>query len=364
VDSPRTGRIGRLLGLAVTATLTIALTATATAGPATAGTTGDAAAKARVLAARMGVLQGQTDVALQRYAAALGKVSTDVNAAVSAAGQQRTSEQAALTAQGTLDRRVRTLYISGGRAGLYASLLGSHSLSDLTSRVGVMRRLVFTAETSATGQATAADGARSVAAAARTQALASISTARDVSGPAGRLQSLLDQQKQLLAAADATVRRQQVARAAATALQAALAAAGRATAGGIRDIWPLPGSAVYFMLYHAAATTCAGMSWSLLAAVGQVESGHGRNAGTSSAGARGPMQFMPATFAAYAVDGDNDGRADIDSPADSIYTAAHYLCANGAGTGPAGVRHALFRYNHANWYVDMVVALAAHYAGG
>ncbi|PZS32254.1 MAG: hypothetical protein DLM59_08540 [Pseudonocardiales bacterium] len=106
------------------------------------------------------------------------------------------------------------------------------------------------------------------------------------------------------------------------------------------------------------------MSWSLLAAIGQVESGHGRNPGTSSAGARGPMQFLPATFAAYAVDGDHDGHLDIDSPADAIYTAAHYLCANHAGMGPAGVRDAVFRYNHAQWYVDMVVALAARYAGG
>jgi membrane-bound lytic murein transglycosylase B len=100
------------------------------------------------------------------------------------------------------------------------------------------------------------------------------------------------------------------------------------------------------------------MDWTLLAAVGQVESGNGRNAGTSSAGAIGPMQFMPATFNAYAVDGNHDGRLDPYSPADAIFTAAHYLCTGGAGS-PAGVRAALFRYNRADWYVELVLAVQA-----
>ena len=82
--------------------------------------------------------------------------------------------------------------------------------------------------------------------------------------------------------------------------------------------------------------TCHGLSWTVLAAIGQVESGHGSNASTSYAGAQGPMQFMPATFAAYAVDGDHDGDKDIMDPADAIFSAAHYLCANGAGHGANG----------------------------
>jgi len=73
------------------------------------------------------------------------------------------------------------------------------------------------------------------------------------------------------------------------------------------------------------------------------------------------MQFMPATFAAYAVDGDHEGRTDTSSPADAIFTAAHFLCLHGAGSGPAGVAAALLFYNHAGWYVDLVVALAARY---
>jgi membrane-bound lytic murein transglycosylase B len=110
----------------------------------------------------------------------------------------------------------------------------------------------------------------------------------------------------------------------------------------------------YLALYRSAAATCPGMRWTLLAAVGQVESGHGRNVGPSSAGAVGPMQFMPTTFRAYAVDGDGDGRTDPMSPADAVFTAARYLCGGGAGSA-SGVRAALFRYNHAQWYVDLVL---------
>jgi membrane-bound lytic murein transglycosylase B len=107
--------------------------------------------------------------------------------------------------------------------------------------------------------------------------------------------------------------------------------------------------------YRDAAVTCPGMPWTLLAAVGQIESGHGRNNGPSSAGAIGPMQFMPATFASYAVDGDGDGTKDAWDPQDAVFSAARYLCANGAGRGPDGIRTALFAYNHAQWYVDLVL---------
>ena len=98
------------------------------------------------------------------------------------------------------------------------------------------------------------------------------------------------------------------------------------------------------------------MDCALLAAVGQIESGHGRNEGPSSAGAIGPMQFMPGTFAAYGVDGDGDGTKDAWDPEDAIFSAARYLCTGGAGAGPDGVRQALFTYNHAQWYVDLVLS--------
>ena len=62
------------------------------------------------------------------------------------------------------------------------------------------------------------------------------------------------------------------------------------------------------------------------------------------------MQFMPATFAAMGVDGDGDGRADIHNDADSVFSAANYLTQSGVSHGAAGVRRALFAYNH----VDLV----------
>jgi hypothetical protein len=115
----------------------------------------------------------------------------------------------------------------------------------------------------------------------------------------------------------------------------------------------------YFDLYKRAATTCPGLSWTVLAAIGQVESSHGVNVGPSSAGALGPMQFMPATWRAYGVDGDGDGKADIMNPYDAIPAAARYLCAAGA---PRDLYKAVYAYNHADWYVRKVLALADAYA--
>jgi hypothetical protein len=117
----------------------------------------------------------------------------------------------------------------------------------------------------------------------------------------------------------------------------------------------------YRELYQLSARYCPGLSWTILAAIGQVESGHGRNVGPSSAGALGPMQFMPATWAWAGVDGDGDGKADIMSPYDAVPAAALYLCRNGAGRGGRSLYAAIFSYNHADWYVREVLALAARY---
>ncbi|MFI7698970.1 lytic transglycosylase domain-containing protein [Nonomuraea sp. NPDC049480] len=121
-----------------------------------------------------------------------------------------------------------------------------------------------------------------------------------------------------------------------------------------------PGS--YLELYKASATRCPGLSWTVLAAIGQVESGHGRNNGPSSAGALGPMQFMPATWKHYGVDGDGDGKADIWSPYDAVPGAANYLCANGAGKGGEKLRKAIWFYNHSWDYVNKVMGIAEAYA--
>jgi hypothetical protein len=118
----------------------------------------------------------------------------------------------------------------------------------------------------------------------------------------------------------------------------------------------------YLELYQQAAGTCPGLSWTVLAAIGQIESGHGRNVGPSSAGALGPMQFMPATWRSYGVDGDGDGKADIMDPFDAVPTAAKYLCASGAGRGGGSLSNAIWHYNHSQAYVNAVLSLSRAYA--
>ncbi|MFI0411199.1 NlpC/P60 family protein [Actinomadura sp. 3N508] len=122
--------------------------------------------------------------------------------------------------------------------------------------------------------------------------------------------------------------------------------------------------ASYLALYHRAGRE-NGIGWHLLAAVGKVESDHGRgpgpgiSAGRNLAGAAGPMQFMPGTWAAFGVDGNHDGRTDIYDPADAIPAAARYLKHNGA---PERTRTALYQYNHSRSYVEKVLRQARTYA--
>jgi cell wall-associated NlpC family hydrolase len=89
--------------------------------------------------------------------------------------------------------------------------------------------------------------------------------------------------------------------------------------------------ATLLQLYKQAAASCPGLPWPVLAGVGKVESDHNRPAGqVSSVGAQGPMQFLPATWSQYAVDGNADGRSDPFDPPDAIPAAAQYLCTHGA----------------------------------
>jgi Transglycosylase SLT domain len=120
----------------------------------------------------------------------------------------------------------------------------------------------------------------------------------------------------------------------------------------------------YLQLFQeSAARYCPGLSWTVLAAIGQIESADGTNMGPSSAGALGPMQFLPSTWAAWGIDAfGQTGPPDIMNPYDAVPSAARMLCADGAASGPSGLAAAIFDYNHATWYVNEVLALAAEYA--
>ena len=109
------------------------------------------------------------------------------------------------------------------------------------------------------------------------------------------------------------------------------------------------------------------MSWTTLAAIAAVESGFGTStlpgvsSGTNAKGAAGPMQFKPATFAAYALPAPPGG-VSPPSPynvTDAVYAAARLLCTDGIMTHPAAAIHA---YNHSSSYVAQVEAAAAGFA--
>ena len=146
------------------------------------------------------------------------------------------------------------------------------------------------------------------------------------------------------------------------AITASLLPGGEASESAVQSIPP-----DWLSLYQEAATSCPGLSWTVLAAIGSVESDHGQSAaagvhsGANVAGAEGPMQFEPATFASYAVVG--PGGADPATPydpVDAVYTAARYLCVDGAADG-ATVAQAVYDYNHSASYVDRVLSLASSY---
>lgn len=110
-----------------------------------------------------------------------------------------------------------------------------------------------------------------------------------------------------------------------------------------------------------SAGAAYGIPWELLAAINKIESNFGRNMGPSSAGAVGWMQFMPDTWLRWGMDASGDGFADPWNAEDAVYSAARYLAAAG---GRFDLQRAVFAYNHAQWYVEQVLQLAALYGGG
>ncbi len=340
------GAVGLLLSLAV---------------PAQADTA-SAEAKAKAILAHVQQLQKRVKAAEHAYDQSLAGVAASVNSAIQTG---RASDQIAAQAEAasqSLEDRVRGLYMSGGPLAIYATLLNSGDITEFQDQMVMVGHVVRADRDIVDTDNTIAAEAKQMAATAGHRATRTIQTARSVQDVASRVLQLLKQEQTLLDQANAEVAHQQALDAARAAYAAQQAAYSSITAARIDNMQILPPSQEYMSLYHRAASTCTGLSWTVLAAIGQVESGHGRNPSTSSAGAMGPMQFLPSTFAHYAVDGDQDGMANIMDPNDAIFTAAAYLCANGAGNGPDALYSAVWHYNHADWYVQMVLSLAQKYA--
>src|SRR5579884_4258434 len=116
----------------------------------------------------------------------------------------------------------------------------------------------------------------------------------------------------------------------------------------------------------AAAYNLGPHGASILAGIMDTESSFGTNNSTSSAGAEGPMQFEPGTWALYAVDAPgHTGPPNIQDPADAIYSAANYLHASGLTADPSTWPAAVFAYNHSTSYVSLVLSRAQQfYANG
>jgi len=117
---------------------------------------------------------------------------------------------------------------------------------------------------------------------------------------------------------------------------------------------------VFLLPIYQAAGIQYGVPWEVLAAINEIETNYGRNLNVSSAGAVGWMQFMPASWKAYGVDANGDGKRDPHNPVDAIFAAARYLKAAGA---EEDLRKAIFAYNHADWYVNSVL-MRARFIGG
>jgi murein DD-endopeptidase MepM/ murein hydrolase activator NlpD len=116
----------------------------------------------------------------------------------------------------------------------------------------------------------------------------------------------------------------------------------------LHDLWQRAGAAY-------------GVPWQVLGAINKVESNFGQNMGPSSAGAVGWMQFMPSTWERWGTDADGNGVANPWHPEDAVYSAARYLAAAGAHSD---ISRAVFAYNHAQWYVDEILSLAADLGSG
>ncbi len=128
-----------------------------------------------------------------------------------------------------------------------------------------------------------------------------------------------------------------------------------------------------------ASSQCE-IDWSLLAAIGKVESDHAQGGKVDEVGntrgviegpstrygtAKGPMQFLDSSWKMFGADGNGDGVKDVNNIYDAALGAANHLCASGKGSlqDPQNLHDAIFGYNHAEWYVAKVIDWASQYSG-
>jgi membrane-bound lytic murein transglycosylase B len=321
----------------------------------------DLRAQAAAAARRVDELVASSRAADARVRAAVAELTSSFAVTRAAEARQQEADAALRRARASHARRVRGVYAQGGGVGLGATLLAATNPEDVLWRAAtvdrvvgdLLRRSAVAGRLLEAAHAAAAERVRAAERADAAHGRALDAAQREAAAAAGAL----DAARRTLDALDARVRAQRAAAEAARRLAAARAASRAAGQVPTAPVTALGIPADYEAAYRAAAPSCPGLRWTLLAAIGQVESGHGRNQGPSSAGAIGPMQFMPGTFRRYGVDGDGDGIADPWDPEDAIRSAARYLCATGARGGtPQGVHDALFAYNRAEWYVQLVLA--------
>jgi hypothetical protein len=153
----------------------------------------------------------------------------------------------------------------------------------------------------------------------------------------------------------------------ATAIVQALFGSSNPSTAAVADI-----PADYLAFYQAAATNCPGLDWSVLAAIGKIETNHGRStlpgvsSGENFAGAGGPMQFLQPTWdgvlARHQIPRGGATPPSRYNPHDAIHAAAFNLCDNGARRGD--LRAAIFAYNTPDWYVNDVLAQSEQYRVG
>jgi len=126
----------------------------------------------------------------------------------------------------------------------------------------------------------------------------------------------------------------------------------------------------YLTLYRDAAATCPGLHWSVLAALGMIESNHGQStlpgvhSGANPSGAKGPMQFLQRTFdavtARHPIPPGGATPPSAYNPHDAVYAAAAYLCDNGARDN-RNLTGAIYTYNHDHAFVTKVLATTRAY---